>query len=244
MKIGVVNYSSRVSNQDVQIMTLACAQQASQSFCPAWEILVPDIRVYTDVKLAPPDANVIGIFDNADQAGALGYHTENNDIISGRVFAGPVLDNLGVSLFDAGNPQNTSVASVLSHEMCELIADPTCNAWCDGPMITQGSEYAKEVADPVEGNSYPVAVTDQNGNSVAVSLSNFVFPSWFDPQAQAGQQFDQMCLVTAPFTMTQGGYMIVRAGPGLEQQVMGASYPSWKIATKKSPLSRTEKRIH
>ncbi|MFK4506793.1 hypothetical protein LPJ38_28185 [Bradyrhizobium daqingense] len=40
-------------------------------------------------------------------------------------------------------------------------------------------------------------------------MSNFVYPSWFEPfEHPEGTKFDHMGSLTAPFTMTEGGYVI------------------------------------
>ena len=161
------------------------------------------------------------MLDNSTQAGALGYHALDNDVIDAFIFAGPVLQSGGVALYDANNPQNVSVASVLSHEVCEMVGDQFASFWADGPSIMAQdgqtyNQYALELSDPVEGNSYVVEV-----GGVKVSVSNFVLPAWFNQQATATDApFDHLHLLTSPFSMTAGGYMIVRMGNNV-QQVFG-----------------------
>src|SRR5215469_10773978 len=101
--------------------------------------------------------------DDAAQQDALGWHTENQgEVIFGRVFARPVLSNGGDAL-----TKPLSVATVLSHEVLETFCDPYCNLWADNGS---GTAYALEVADPVESDSYPVAVPGRG----EVTVSNFV----------------------------------------------------------------------
>ena len=187
---------------------------------PAWNQKAPTVKFYANMAQVPGYAWVISVLDNPDVANALGYHDETNDKVDGFIFCAPVLQNGGVVLYDATNPQNTSVASVLSHESIEMFGDRFANFWSDGPSMTINgatySEYALELCDPVEGNSYAVSVGSQQ-----VSLSNFVFPSWFNPEALAtvNMPFDYMKLLTSPFAMTSGGYMIVRQS-GQENQAI------------------------
>src|SRR5438445_751400 len=109
--------------------------------------------------------------DDAEQAGALGYHAETPDGRPyGRVFVGPVLDHGGGWL-----EGQLSVSTVVSHECCELFCDPNVNLWADD---AQGRAYAVEACDPVEADSYEVSVEGR-----VVAVSNFVHPAWFDARA-------------------------------------------------------------
>jgi len=233
LRFAVVNYSS-VSNADVLTMTQACSAQLSNHIAPAWRRLSVPLSFYQSPSLVPAGASVIAIFNNSDEPGVLGYHDEYAGAPYARVFVSPIIQAGGVVLYSA--QQKLSVSSVLSHEVAELFCDPYVNAWCDGPALGGRIEYALEVCDPVESDSYVIRV-----GLKSVWVSNFVFPSWFDRQA-VNQQFDYMNRLRAPFRMTAGGYMILR-GAGSENLVFGESYPSWKRGTKDHPAARTFKRL-
>lgn len=228
----VVNHSTRVSNADVQMMTRACAHQLRYDAAPAFGLApVPVTYISAEnVKAtAAPGSWVIAILDDSDQADALGWHTEDQgDLIYGRVFAGPVLDNGGDAL-----TKELSVASVLSHEVLETFCDPHCVLYADSG---QGYLVAYEVCDPVESDSYPVMVSGKN-----VTVSNFVTPLWFDPQAQASDTFDIMGNVSQPFEMTKGGY-IVKMQDGNVSQVFGEQFPEWRREMKQADTARASRR--
>lgn len=242
MKIAIVNQSQRLAAKDVDIMVKACQDQATLHFAPAWELLPPVLKVVASMDQVPDGYIAMVLMDAPDAPGALGYHSEASDKIYGRIFVNPVLDNGGVVLFDTSNPGNVSVSSVLSHEVCELICDPFIDYWVDGPVLPQGPCYALEVCDPVQGDSYTMPVQNVDGTPLAmVSLSNFVLPSWFDDQAPDGSKVDYMGTAKGPFQMTPGGYMVVRNGPGSEQQVFGETMPpAWR--QKKADAARTVRR--
>jgi hypothetical protein len=224
--IAIVNGSTRVTNDDVATMAAAVHVQLTAHVAPAWMRTPPDVRFYTDLLSIAKGTPLIVVMDAPDSPNALGYHFERDDQVQGKVFASPVLDNGGSAL---GGPDlsQPSVSSVLSHEVLELFGDWDCNFWVDGPAIEQGSTYALELCDAVEGDSYQVAVATSNG-AVPVQVSNFLMPAWFDPE-NAGPLFDWQNKLKAPFTMSPGGYLIVRAGgPGTESQVMGETMPDWK----------------
>lgn len=222
MLIAVINQSTLVTNDQVNTMCEAVQIQLDLHVLPAWNMKAGTVKFYADATKIPGYAWVMTVLDNSTQAGALGYHAEDKDKVDGFIFAGPVLQNGGVVLYDAVNPQNVSVSSVLSHEVCEMVGDRYAGFWSDGPGVVASdgqtyTEYALELCDPVEGNSYAITVGTQK-----VSVSNFVFPSWFNPQATApvNMPFDYLGLLSKPFTMTPGGYMIVRQS-GNYQQVFG-----------------------
>ncbi len=237
MIIAILNESKLVTNEEARKMAGAVQKQMTWHVCPAWNSKSFTVAFYADKTKVPAGAWVIKIMDDSDQSGALGYHSEDGDIIDGFVFAKPVLDNGGVVLHDPKNNQNVSIASVLSHEVCEMFGDRFANFWADGPKITQGSEYALELGDPVEGDSYDITLTD----GTLVSVSNFVLPSWFNPQATAKDApFDYLKKLTKPFSMTKGGYMIVAAA-GRVSQVFGEMMPEWRQKAKSGAWYRRSK---
>jgi hypothetical protein len=227
--ITVVNRSTLVTDSDVQLMTRACATQLKYHAAPAWGRLPIPVVYAASEAVAPPGSWVIGIFDDSDQAGALGWHDISSDVVFGRVFARPVLDHGGDAL-----TKQLSVASVLSHEVLETFVDPFCNLYADWDGHRA---VAVEVGDPVEADSYPVMVS-----GIKVTVSNFVTQRWFDNQATTGP-FDHLGNVTEPFTMTKGGYLIVLA-EGRVSQVFGDKHEEWRTRElKQSPLSRTARRM-
>jgi hypothetical protein len=226
--IAIVNQSSLVSNADAATITQAIASQIKLDGAPIWDRAPGAVVFYTDATAIPPAAHVITITDTiADQpAGVLGYHTEDQGgKLWGIVAAKPELDNGGkVTTGD------WSVSSVISHEVLEMFIDANCNLWSNNG---KGSMFTFEVCDPVEAPSYVV-----NG----VSVSNFVTPAWFDPLAGPTEQFDHLGLLTAPFSILKGGY-VVYAKAGKEQQKFGDEFPQWRRDMKQGPYARTRRRI-
>lgn len=242
MKIGVQNLSTLVSNPDVYEMTLLVNRQLRDHVAPAWGLLPPAVEFLPVAPSAfalpagspPPHFDaIIGVLDNADQAGVLGWHTEGpNANVYGRVFAEPVLTHGGNALTAA-----LSVCSVLSHEAVETLLDPAIDRWAqrgDGILI------AVEGCDPVEGDSYQMVITAATGEQVTGMVSDFILPEWLDPNAAAGAT-DYMGLVTAPFQVRKTGYIIVMSGGTVSQQ-WGEEYPGWRQETKQHPTARTARR--
>jgi hypothetical protein len=200
VQFAVVNSSKSLDSRDLEFMVAACQAQAVE-FCAAYGLDPPAAALYTDVsKLPVDDVWIVEITESLDEPGALGYHSD----VSNRPFIRVL----------AQGPQ-TSIT--LSHEFLELLGDPTCDRWA---ARGDDTEVAVEVCDPVEGDSYPV-LAEVGGEGRTVEVSNYVLGAFWDPSA-AGP-YDRMGRLTAPFTMTDGGYMVVLGRDGNESEVFARS---------------------
>lgn len=200
--ISVYNHCVKVTPPPdaVRLMCAAVQQQVTHDFCPAWG------RTPWRVTDQPGGSvHALLVDDDASVPGALAYH----DDVRGK----PLMVILCKTILDAGGDWlsgNLSVASALSHEVLELIADPSCNFSADDGT---GRAYALETADPVESHVYPIIVQGQR-----VTVSDFVLPRWFDPTASRGR-FDHLGVLTRPFQLDQG-YAIVTP-QGQPSQITG-----------------------
>lgn len=120
--------------------------------------------------------------DDSDQAGALGYHDDPAGSPRGFVF-----------VRDAQR-SGRHVATVASHELGELLADPWCNLLVPTP---RGRLVALEVCDPVQASTFDVQ---------GLPMSNFVLPSWF---GEGPAPYDYLRTLASPFQIGHGGYAIV-----------------------------------
>jgi hypothetical protein len=126
-------------------------------------------------------------------------------------------------LYNPAVRNDITVSSVLSHEVIELFIDPFVDLWADGPQISAGSEYSFEACDPVEADIYQITPNSTVGT---VSVSNFVYPEYFNESTSTGTKLDYLSKLTRPYTMSDYGYMIVRSAPGQETAIFGAKYPA------------------
>jgi hypothetical protein len=103
-----------------------------EHFLPVWGY---PVKLYNTDAPKPSDSQFV-YFDDADTAGALGYHelTHDGQPIS-KVF---VQTTLAV---------NELVSVTACHELFEMVIDPLANLWAEAP---DGTEYAYEMSDPVE----------------------------------------------------------------------------------------------
>lgn len=208
--IGIVNQSS--VKLDLDSIVRALQLQVTAHFYPYWGL---------NAKLAvfpKPEKNWWNIYiaDDADQAGALGYHDETDDgKPQGFVFA-------KTSIADG-----EEISSVLSHELLEMIADPMASM---GVQVGDNEWWAYESCDAVQGNSYKIA---------GVTVSDFVLPSWFNPaaaQASHGGSYDYLGLTKKPLQILKDGYMPVFKD-GKWTQIFGSVEAGKKFNAKKKTRS-------
>jgi hypothetical protein len=155
-----------------------------QHFLPVWGY---PVKLYNTKVPKPSDWQFI-YFDDADTANALGYHelTQQGQPIS-KVFVKTTL------------AAKELVSVTACHELFEMVIDPLANLWAEAP---DGTEYAYEMSDPVEEDTFLVD---------GIAMSNFVHPSWFEPfRHPPGTKYDNLGLLKKPFSMTKGGYVIVK----------------------------------
>ncbi|WP_187435628.1 hypothetical protein [Bradyrhizobium hipponense] len=181
VRIACINYAEpTISGRKMSTLTAALQKCYDKHFLPVWGY---PVDLYVTQKPKPTDWQLV-YFDDASHKNMLGRHelTHRRQPIS-KIFV------------KALGEEPISVAA--SHELFEMVLDPMANLWADKNRNTQ---YAYEVCDAVEEDSFPV-----NG----LPMSNFVYPAWFEPfQHPRGTKFDHMGSLKAPFSMTEGGYVI------------------------------------
>lgn len=208
---------------DSQWLSIAasCAQQHREHVAPRWG-LPPTQSVYlTEPEQAKSGMRLVIARDVSDDPSALAYHEEIGGIPVSYIFVVTAQQN------------GMGVSEAASHENAEMDGNPFTDSASRWALAPDGWEYAVELCDATEGDSYPI-----NG----ILVSNFLWPSFFDPNGKA--PFDQMGLVTRPFETRDGGYQI-RRNPktGAIDQVFGASREQWRIDAKNHPASRSSRII-
>lgn len=178
--IKISNQSSLVSPPELQACVLALQQQVTRDFAPRWNT---DCQLVIAGKPNVGD-EVIFLMDDADQAGALGYHTLQHNAPVGFVFVKTTLQ--------AGDAWQAT----LSHELLEQLVDPWVNAAAVARWSGRAAALAMEVADPVENDEYVI-----NG----VRVSNFVLPTWFLTGLPPGP-VDFLGKLSFSLTLRPGGY--------------------------------------
>ncbi|GAB2863008.1 hypothetical protein GCM10027277_34560 [Pseudoduganella ginsengisoli] len=201
MFITVINHTDTISDEELQRVLRAINRQISEDFAPHWglqaKLRLEGRSTSQPDKLWPPDMRgeaILYLWDHTDVAGALGYHDQNaRGIPYGFVFT-ELAKQLG---------EDWSVT--LSHEALELIADPQVNLLVAGPHPAQDRTvfHWYEMSDAVQNETYQID---------SVSVSNFVLPLYFTPDAEPGSRNDFLGIKHDGATLTSfginpGGYI-------------------------------------
>jgi hypothetical protein len=226
MYLALASYSRDVNIDRALLDRVRAALQIQlyRDYAPFWQSSGVEVRAFDRPSMIPEDeeASPLIIFDGADDAEALGWHSvDPYGRAYGRAFWG-VLQKYGGTLTEGA----TSLSVTLSHEALEMVGDPYVSFWADIDELTQES---LELCDRVEADSYKVD---------DVSVSNFLGPRAF---REGPGPYDYMRVLKGPWEVRPGGYAIRRHGKQIFN-VWSDEYPSWKRATKTHPAARTERR--
>jgi hypothetical protein len=163
-------------------------------FVPVWGYPAK-LVIYPDLKSIPADQWQFLFIDDADTAGALGYHdlTKNGQPVSKIFVKTTIADKELVSV-------------TACHELAEMMIDPGAQLWADKG---NGTVVAYEMSDAVEEDTFDID---------GIAMSNFVFPSFFEHwHKPKSVQFDYLRKLTRPFQMDKGGYEITARISGIKQ---------------------------
>lgn len=184
VRIACINKAKTPLGVSMAKLTKALQKCFDRYFLPVWGY---PVKLYNTKKARPSDWQLV-YFEDADQAGALGYHdlTKKGQPIS-RVFVKTTLED------------GELVSVTACHELFEMVIDPLANLWAEA---SRGREFAYEMCDAVEEDTFLVD---------GIAMANFLHPSWFEPFKHArGTKYDHLGLLSAPFTISKGGYVIVK----------------------------------
>jgi hypothetical protein len=215
VSIACINMSSIDLGVPFDLLTATLQKCFDECFLPVWGY--PVVLYNTDIP-EPTDWRFV-YFDDADVAGDLGYHelTQDGQPIS-KIFVRTTLE------------ANQLVSVTACHELFEMAIDPLANLYAEAP---DGTQYAYEMSDPVEEDTFEVD---------GIPMSNFVYPSWFEPFAHLpGTKFDFLGLLAEPFSMTAGGYMIVKQ-MGYVREAFGSADKQLRFAQENRLNHRSEYR--
>jgi hypothetical protein len=248
MDIALWNQADKLDDEVGQLVADACDLQMREDVAPAYRLQPPP-----RISFFPKSSKVEGLPGNSLVIIFSEDFPRTEDLVAGQVVAGAtILDrddkgrNYGrvyvKTILDADGKLLTgarSVSAATSHECIESTYDPDAKLW-----VWSGQKLvAAEVCDMVEEDAYSKHIRGQD-----VSVSNFAFPEWFDPNAPAASRFDYMRRLSGPFTFSEGGYMIIcdkenpnpHAEP--EQQQESRAW-SWDVKVKPEGFARTRVRL-
>jgi len=205
IQIACINESTEITDAAAATVVTALQTQVHAHFARAWGVDA-DLRLVPRGQRPQPGEWWLVLLDDADQAGALGYHDVTNEGLPlGKVFA-------RTTRLDGGQWSVTA-----SHELLEMLADPEVNltVFVQNGTHPTGRLYAYEVCDACEDVSFGYLIEH-------VLVSDFVYPSWFESfRKPHSTVFDYQKHITKSFDLLKGGYIgyfDVTGGSGWQQQ--------------------------
>ena len=158
MKVAIQNFSQSLSDADLAAYVAAYQIQVNRDFGPALGLRPVNLKILPNDQAVSPGEWMLGFFETADMAGALGYHdvTANGDPL-GKIFVKTTLDD------------GAKVSVTGSHELLEMMGDPLIASMV---QIDNKTAYALELCDAPEDDQFGY---DING----VTVSDFVLMDWF-----------------------------------------------------------------
>ena len=186
--VGIVSLTKDVSASDLSRISAAIQKQVTRDFGPLWEVDAT-VDSFAQLEDLPLDYWPVIIVedDNRLPASASGIHLDKNKQPFALVRAA---DGWGMTT---------------SHEVLEMLADPTGNRTVasDAPEQAAGQgrvQFLVEVCDPCEATDYSYTI---NG----LVMSDFYTKHYFDPKPASGVQYSYTGAITKPREVLPGGYL-------------------------------------
>lgn len=186
------NVAGTMGAPDPLLLAAALQHHVTYEFGPVWGLNAKVQLVTPDAVLGLSNAWVLGLFDDSDTAGALGYHDVTN--------AGKPLGKIfvGTDLKYGYNPFITA-----SHELDEMLADPEIDRCV---QVDSHTFYTYEVCDACEADVYGHWITFYVARKrYQTMMTDFVTPAWFMPGYSGPYDFNNH--ITKPLELLPGGYI-------------------------------------
>jgi hypothetical protein len=226
LNLVIANLSTTIDDAAFATAVAAIAEQVSRDFLPEWGVgaaLSPTRLALVDGEAnidAATDA-ILYVGDNSTdptlgQSGVYGYHSRN---AGGIPYAFVYLDVCA--------QYGEAWSCTLSHEVLEMLADPTLVKSVTGPAPTgvgapgQTVAYDLEVCDPTQGDTYVVN---------AVTVSNFVNKAYYALPGGSSST-NHLNLALPAFGVRPKGYVQYDDSAGAHQ-VNGVSVDAQRLAAR------------
>jgi len=197
MRVTIANISKTIQQPEFQAALQAISKQCNEDFQPEWNISCvirgTTANIAGKVPIQGVHDAIIYVGDESQDPttgvkNALGYHSDNHKGIP-----------YGFVYLDVVKKYHEVWTSTLSHEVLELLADPTAVMTVTGPDPRNAKHvvhFDLEVCDPTQGDSYQID---------GIAVSNFVTPGYFGlTGGSPTTNFQKLDL--KPFGVRPGGY--------------------------------------
>src|SRR6267154_5071473 len=172
MRLTIVNISTAISTVDFSAVVAALRRQVTEDFQPEWNTPATIRAAKLDltqkkVVIKGVHQAIVYVGDSATDPtrgidSAYGYHSTNHDKIP-----------YGFVYLDISEKYHEPWTSTLSHEVLELLADPSAVLSVAGPdphNAKRTVRYDLEICDPTQSDTYLID---------GVHVSNFVTRAYF-----------------------------------------------------------------
>ena len=186
-QVALVSESNLVTMPDLLRVSAALQKQAIRDIVPIWEISAT-VDAFATLEDVPDGYWPMIIMDDIGFPGAAGIHLDKDGQPFSLISSAPDLDSWGLTA---------------SHELCEMLVDPSGNRQVtgDSPKPGQGRvSFVVEVCDPSEAADFGYTV---NG----ILVSDFYTPHFFDPVASTSVRYSYTGAIKAPRKVLRGGYL-------------------------------------
>jgi hypothetical protein len=180
--LAVVSQTARVTVDEVAAVSAAIQKQVVRDFAPEWGAQAT-VQAFPSLEQTPSDYCPVVIRDDIGVPGVAGIHRGSS--------------NQPYALVQHGDRWSVRV----SHEVLELLVDPSLDRVVAGPSLRPGQgrvQYLVEVCDPCQDDHYEV-----NG----VAVSDFCTQAYFSPVAGAGVAYNFCGTIKKPRGLRPGGYL-------------------------------------
>jgi hypothetical protein len=186
---AVVLSGTLAKDRDVAFWVEAARVQMRDHIAPSWGAAAPGVQMETPATFIPArEGCLINIANSDGNPDSGGFHGAIGEMPYGIV-----------DLEQSANPPGT-----LTHEIPEAWGNPFLDLWVRGP---DGALWAREFNDAIQRHYYDIPV-ELFGTKRQVSVSNFLLPNYF--RLDAPPPYDWMGVLTAPFSIGEGGYAIIQ----------------------------------
>lgn len=182
--VALVSDTKALDFPEVARVSAALQRQVRGHFGPTWDINAT-VDAFAKLEDVPIDYWPIIVQENIDVPGAEGVHEDDN----GQPFA-----------LVHHSPAWSLTAS---HELLEMLCDPTGNLVKAGPSPMPGQgrvNFLVEVCDPSEAYDFGYTI---NG----VTVSDFYTPNYFDSVTATGVRYSWTGAIKRPRQVLEGGYI-------------------------------------
>jgi hypothetical protein len=183
-RIAIVSEVPALTLAELEPVVAALQKQIDDDFAPIWGVAAEIIAVAPG-QAPPAGAWTLTVKGHFEAHGMSGLHYDTD-----------------------GNPwaviaHGSDWTLAASHELLEMLVDPLADRIISGPSPHGEKNEVHilvEVCDPCQEANFAYEID-------GVSVSDFLTPSYYEPDAPAGTRFSFQGSITAPFQLLEGGYI-------------------------------------